>query len=401
MGYTVRTGAASDLEPVMQLLFTAFHNESYDAEAVEATRLVYEPERSLLAVADDDEQILGHVSAFGRELTVPGGAAVPTAFVTMVAVAPQARRRGIARELLVRQLRDMPDPLAVLWASEGRIYQRFGYGSAARMLSMNVDTREVRLHAQAPASGSRIRVGKPAALRKELTEVYEAVRLHRPGYAGRTEAWWDYVMTDPTSRRHGAGERQAIVHEGPSGVDGFALFRIKGSWEAAGPNGEVWVQHVTAANHVAYQEIWRYLMSVDLTRTASLSYGAVDEPLFEMVNEPRRLGTTVKDGLWLRVVDVPAALAARGFLTGDDLVIEVRDELLPHNTGSYRLSGERTSAPADVTMDVGALAALYLGGGQAGALAMAGRLQSASEETLARVDAAFRWHRAPAGIEMF
>ncbi len=403
MGYAVRTGAATDLEPVMELLFTAFHNDTDDLEAVEAARLVFEPERSLLAVDDEDGQLLAHVSAFSRSLSVPGGVAVPAAFVSMVSVAPHARRRGLASELLIRQMHEMPEPLAVLWASEGRIYQRFGYGCAARQVALSVDAREIRLNAPR-APHSRIRAGKAPALRKEMTEIYEAVRLQRPGWADRTEAWWDYLLAEIKSRRAGHTARQAIVHEGPSGVDGYALFRTKGSWDNAGPNGEVSVQHVVAANPVAYQEIWRYLLSLDLTRTVNLNFGAADEPLFEMVNEPRRLGTIVKDGLWLRVVDVPAALAARRFPT-HDLVIGVRDTLMPANTGLFRLSGERTTDPADVTMDVGALGALYLGGGSASALATAGRLECAGswavEDTLARVDAAFRWHRAPAGIEMF
>lgn len=396
MSFAVRAGTAEDFDAVMRVLMTAFHDDPNDQELIDTSRLVYEPRRSLLAV--DADEIVGHAAIFSRELTVPG-AVIPAAFVTMVGVAGGHTRRGIASTLLTRQLREAPEPVALLLASEGRIYQRFGYGMASRRLNLSVDTREARLNAP-PAAGSLIRVGSPHDLRKEMTGVYEAVRRQRPGYAGRNDRWWDFVLADAVARRGGAGPLLAVVHEGPSGVDGYALYRVRRDWDGSGPKGEVRVAHTVTANPVAYQEIWRYLLSIDLTRTTSLMYGAIDEPLFEMVNEPRRLNATLSDGLWLRIVDVPAALAARRYLL-DDLVIEVNDPLLPANTGRFRLDGTRTADPADIALDAATLGTLYLGGGSVGALTAAGRVTELRPGAIARADVAFRWHQAPVGIEMF
>lgn len=367
---------------------------------VDTHRPVFEPARSLLAVEGD--QVIGHAGIYSRPLTVPG-AVVPAAFVTLVAVAPEHTRRGIASTLVKRQLKEVRtagEAVAVLWASEGRIYQRFGYGLASRRMGMRIENREVSWAWPLHGDG-RLRAGRPQDLRKEMAEVYEAVRPHRPGYAGRDERWWDFLLADRASRRHGNGALRAAVHEGPSGVDGYALFRVKPHWDDNGPRGEVTVEHTVAANAFAYQQLWSYLLQLDLTRSTSLRFGAIDEPLFDMVDEPRRLGARVSDALWLRVVDVPAALAARRFPGGDELVIQVTDDLIPQNAGTYRLSGARTQKPADITLDAAALGCLYLGGGSVAALASAGRLTELRQGAIAEADAAMRWHRAPAALEVF
>jgi predicted acetyltransferase len=290
--------------------------------------------------------------------------------------------------------------VAVLWASEGRIYQRFGYGLATRKCSLDIEAREIALNAPRAAE-SRIRVDYPHELRKEAMAVYEAAVPSRPGFASRPGNWWDFLFADPPSRRNGGGRKRLAIHEGPSGPDGYAMFRVKSSWDSAGPNGEVIVMHLVANNPVAYRELWRFLLDVDLTRSVTLVYGSVDEPLFEMVNEPRRLRAGVTDGLWLRVLDVPAALAARRYPAAADLVIEVTDTLIPENNGRFDLSGVRVSAPADLAMDVATLGNVYLGGGSVGALEMAGRVRELRRGAVAQADAAFRWHRAPVGLEMF
>jgi len=386
----------------MRLLVLAFHDSFDDDQLLETNRLVFEPARSLVAV--DGAEIVGHVGSFTRDLTVPGSV-IPAAFVTLVGVAGTHRRKGIAKELVIRQLRDARaagEPVAVLWASEGRIYQRFGYGMACRRLNLDISTREVGLRGPVSASG-RIRADFPRELVKDAMRVYDSVVAQRPGYASRPGNWWEFLFTDPPSRREGAGPKRMAVHEGPSGVDGYALFQVKSSWDAGGPNGQVIVNHLVAGNPVAYRELWRWLLDIDLTRSVNLVFGSVDEPLLDMVDEPRRLHPSLTDGLWLRVLDVPAALAARRYAAQVDLVIEVTDPLIEENNGRFLLDGTRVSGQRepDLSLDVATLGILYLGGGSVGALAAAGRVTELRPGAVAEADAAFRWHRAPVGIEMF
>jgi predicted acetyltransferase len=407
MAITVRNGTADDFETVLRLMQSVFHDSADDPVFSEVDRQLFDADRSLIAV--DGDAVVGHAGSFARELTVPGGV-IPAAFVTMVGVTGTHRRKGIASELLIRQLREVRaagEPVAILWASEGRIYQRFGYGLATRRMSLDIDNREVRLNGPRAAE-SALRGGPPRDLLDDMVTAYESVRERMPGYAGRGKLWWEALISDPVARRHGSGPLRAVVHIGQSGPDGYALYATKQSWTDSGPDGQVNVRHLVAANPVAYQEIWRFLLEVDLTRWVSLWSGAADEPLFDMVNEPRRLGARLGDGLWLRIADVPGALARRRYGAPVDLVLEVTDALLPENAGRYRITGLRDGAhcapssdPADLALDVAALGALYLGGASAGALADAGRIEELNPGAVGRAHAAFGWHRGPVAIDMF
>ncbi|WP_406041715.1 GNAT family N-acetyltransferase [Micromonospora sp. NBC_00898] len=397
---------AEDFDDIAGLLALAFHG-GLDPELLEVERGIFEPERGLLV--RDGTTAVAHAAAFTRELGVPG-ASVPAAHVTMVSVAPTHRRRGLLTTLMRRQLREIRDagrePIAVLWASEGRIYPRFGYGLAAQRLSVSCDTTELRLPEPASAAGT-LRLDRPAARQDELARLYDRVRADRPGWSNRDERWWRYVVADVKSLRAGATERRVLLHEGPAGLDGYALFRTKDEWDRGGPRGEVRVDEVVAENPDAYLALWRLLLTIDLTRKLSAPL-AVDEPLLWLVNEPRRLGAQLTDGLWVRVVDLPAALAARRYATDLDVVLDVTDELLPENAGRWRLVGDpsratcaATTEPAQLACDVRALGELYLGGTGLGALAAAGRVRELVPGTLAAAGPAFGWHRAPAPMEVF
>ncbi|MGC5020637.1 GNAT family N-acetyltransferase [Micromonospora sp. DT47] len=403
-----RVPGPEDYDEIAELIGDAFHSPP-DPEAREVERGVFELERALLV--RDGGALVAHAAAYTRALSVPG-ATVPAAHVTAVAVAATHRRRGLLTTLMRHQLREIHDagrePVAVLWASEGRIYPRFGYGLAAQRLTMDcAATTELRLPEPASAAGT-LRLDQPAACQLELARLYDRLRPDRPGWSSRDERWWRYVLSDPAGQRGGATARRVLRHDGPDGLDGYALFRTAQDWDAAGPKGQVRVDEVVAATPEAYLAIWRTLLSIDLTRRLSYFRGTVDEPLLRLVDEPRRLGAQLVDALWVRVVDVPAALAARRYATAVDVVIEVADPLLPENTGRWRLTGGpegatclRTDDIAELACDVRCLGELYLGGAGLTALAAAGRVRELRPGALAAAGPAFGWHRAPAAMEVF
>ncbi|MEU5554435.1 MULTISPECIES: GNAT family N-acetyltransferase [unclassified Micromonospora] len=404
---TISAGRPEDYDDIGRFLGVLFHHE-VDSEAHETERAIFEPERAL--VVRDGSELVASAAAYTRELGVPGGA-MPAAHVTLVGVAPTHRRQGLLSAMMRRQLREIHDagrePVAVLWASEGRIYPRFGYGLAAQRLMINGETTELRLPAPTPDEG-RLRLERPADRQADLATVYDRVRGDRPGWSSRDERWWRYVLMDPKSQRDGATELRVVLHEGLDGVDGYGLFRTKGEWNNAGPKGVTTVDEVVAATPEAYRAIWRMLLSIDLTRQVVSRRAAVDEPLLRMVNEPRMLVAQVSDALWVRVVDVPAALSARRYATDVDVVIEVDDDLLPENTGRWRLHGgpekadcTRTDDPADLACDVRCLGELFLGGVGLAALADAGRVRELRPGALAAAGPAFGWHRAASALEVF
>jgi predicted acetyltransferase len=403
----IRVGTPDDWDAISDLLGYAFH-ETINQETRDREASVFEPERSL--VADDAGAVVGHAAAYTRELTVPGGP-VPAAFVTLVGVAPTHRRQGLLGRMMRRQLAEIAEagcePLAVLWASEGAIYPRYGYGLATQRLSLEVALREIRPPQAPMAPDARLRLIEPADATADLAKVYEQLRADRPGYASRDDRWWRAILADPASERNGATALHGVVHDTPHGPTGYALWRTKSGWDI-GPQAEVRVREVMAADPATYAALWRLLLSIDLTRKAAFSFATLDEPLTYMVDEPRHLGARLLDGLWVRVVDVPAALASRRYAVDVDVVLDVTDALLPRNTGRWRLTGgpggatcTATGDPADLACTALELGSAYLGGPSLAALAAAGRVGELTPGALGAASAAFGWHRLPAAIEVF
>ncbi|MFI5936963.1 GNAT family N-acetyltransferase [Actinoplanes sp. NPDC051494] len=404
----IRVGGAGDWDAIWKLLAQLFHTTPSDENSA-YEREVFEPGRAL--IAEDDGSIVGHAAAYTRELTVPG-AIVPAAHVTLVGVAPTHRRRGILTRMMDRQLRDVAaagnEPIAVLWASETRIYPRFGYGPAAQRLKMEISTTDVRLPAT-PAPRGRLRQVEPTEAIKDFTQVYEGLRATRVGWSSRGGLWWEHLLADPLEHRGGATPSYGVVHETADGPTGYAIWSTKSEWDNRGPNGQVLIREIVAADPEAYLTLWRFLLSLDLTRRASMSFAAVDEPLQYLVDEPRRLGITLADALWIRVVDLPAALTARRYSAPLDVVIDVTDPLIAENTGRWRLAVDdsgtatctRSAAPADLACTILELGTAYLGAVSFAALAAAGTVHELTPGTLPRVTAAFRWHRMPQATEVF
>ncbi|GAA1604416.1 GNAT family N-acetyltransferase [Actinoplanes couchii] len=401
----LRPGSADDFPAICDLLGTVFH-EDYSGELKEWEAGIFEADRSL--VAEDAGQVVGHTVAFTRDLTVPG-AVVPTAHVSGVGVLPTHRRRGLLTRMMHRQLREIADagrePIAALWATETSIYPRFGYGPAASRLFLDIMNREVRLPAPPAEPSGRLRLIDPVAELAELSKIHEQLRPERIGWSNRDERWWNYHLADLSSLRDGATKQSAVLYEGPDGATGYALWRVKGGWTNHGPNGEVVVREVVAADPETYLALWRFLLGIDLARRVSARLSALDEPLLYLVDEPRRLGPTLVDSLFVRLVDVPKALSARRYATAVDVVIEVTDPILTENNGRWRLTGgpdgavcARTEDSADLVCSVTELGAAYLGATSIAGLAAAGRVRqlTGNDPTIA-----FSWHRKPSPTEVF
>jgi len=407
----IRVSTAEDWDAISDLLGHVFHHSmSPEERGVESS--VFEPERAL--VADDAGTVVGQAAAYTRELTVPG-AVVPAAHVTLVGVAPTHRRRGLLTRMMHRQLREIAaagrEPIAVLWASETAIYPRFGYGPAAQRLRMQILNREVRLPDRLPGApeAGRLRMVEPLEAIAELGKVYEQLRPEQVGWSSRDERWWRFVLADIESQRGGATARHGVIHETANGPTGYALWRTKSRWDNHGPDCEADVHEVVAADPATYLTLWRFLLGIDLVRKVSASFGAVDEPLQYLVDEPRRLGATLGDALWVRIVDLPRALATRAYAAPLDVVIDVTDPLLEGNAGRWRLrvdgSGAaactRTEDPADLACSVLELGTAYLGAVSLAALGAAGSVRELTPGALRAASTAFGWHRMPHPTEVF
>lgn len=402
----VRISTADEFPQRTALIAGAFLNDLEDDE-LELFRLLDEPDRT--HVVED----AGHLVATGvvrtRAMSVPG-AMIPVGHVTGVAVASTHRRRGLLSRIMTSQLEHIRDrgtePVAALWASEGAIYGRFGYGAAASYVAYEIPTRETSLPGTTPPG--RLRQVVPSDVVDQLAELYERVRPSRPGWSERPGRYWEFRTADPKGRRHGMSARRGLLYEDDGRVEGYALWRVKAGWNNTGPNGEVAVAEVVAASPDAYTALWRFLLSIDLTRTVKYQFAAVDEALPFLVTNPAGLRGSIDPSLWIRIVDVPAALTARRYATAVDVVLEVSDALLTDNAGRWHLVGDRSSAKCeptdaepDLTLDVRELGAVYLGGTSLTALAAAGLVTELRPGAVTSASTAFGWHRAPSAVEIF
>jgi predicted acetyltransferase len=373
-----------------------------EESGLERFTAVLPPERMLTARVDG--AVAGGAGAFPFELTVPGGR-VRAAGVTVVGVFPTHRRRGVLRAMMRAQLdqtRELGEPVAYLWASEETIYGRFGYGLASLAGSFDLP-RDHASFVQPFEPRGGVRLVEPGEALDLVAPVYDAVAAETPGMFARTREWWESrVLSDPQWRRGGGGELQRAVVEVDGRIEAYALYRLHLSFEAGLATGFTNVIEAMGTSPEATRDIWRFLLDIDWMRSIKAGLLPVDHPLFFLLAEPRRMGFGVGDALWVRLVDVGAALRARSYGEGQPLVIEVTDAFCPWNEGRYRIpGGDRTDADADLRLDVTTLASVYLGGFTFAELARALRVDEVSQGAIAGADTLFRADRAPWCPEIF
>jgi predicted acetyltransferase len=372
-----------------------------DRDEIERERSIAEPDRNFAAF--DGPDIVGTAGAFTMPITVPGGQLV-AGYPTLVGVLPTHRRRGIAAGLmraLLEDARERGELLSVLYASEGGIYGRYGFGLGTIGLSLRIETARSAFVRGYEASG-QIRLVDRERATKEILAVHDATRLGIPGMVHLDEGHLAYVV----GHEHGPDRQRPsffALHEGPSGVDGYAIYKVAHDWPEDTPNTTLHVRDLVAANPGAYADVWRFVLDVDLVAYVEAGNRPSDEPLFHLLREPRRLRARMSDNLWVRMVDVPGALAARRYAAPGRVVIEATDPFCEWNDGRYALeAAEDGAAVANPTGDAAEIActasdlgATYLGGTSFRELHRAGRVEERAEGALARTDAMFGWDPAP------
>jgi predicted acetyltransferase len=364
-------------------------------------------ELARMHAAFDDGAIVGGAGAFSFQMTAPGGASVPTAGVTVVGVLPTHRRRGILRSMMRAQLDDVHDrgePLAVLWASEETIYGRYGYGLASLNVQFDVDKAHSAFRPDVATAG-RVRLVDAATAATQMPPVYDALRQVTPGMLERTVSWWEHrLLADPEEFRFGGSPKHLAVLDVDGRPGAYAIYRLHVSFGDLGPETTLRTIEVIGADPLATASIWRYLLDVDWTKTVTAHLQPVDHPLLFLLARPNYARPTLSDGLWVRLVDVQAALSYREYADDHAVVFDVRDEFCPWNAGRWKLEGgevSRTDDDPGIALDVAELGSVYLGGFTFRDLHRAGRLEELREGAVYGADAIFRGEAAPWCPEIF
>jgi predicted acetyltransferase len=407
MDIEIRTIGPEEFDAWRRAFETSFSEYPRD-DWLEIDRKLTEPERTFGAL--DDGQFVGGATTATMRMTVPGGEAA-LAGVTGVGVAPTHRRRGVATALMRRQLDHVrergEEPFAALHASEGGIYGRYGYGMATFGCGMEIE-RDRTAFVHEPPEVGRVRLLDRDAAFPAMRSVYDRVRPQQPGFLARSDLDWEARFADFEVDREGASALFFAAHESAQGVDAYAAYRFKHNWTNGVPDGAVDVEELLAATPESFALMWRFVFEIDLAARIKCWLRPIDDPLVGLLAEPRRLRLTLRDGLWVRIVDVASALEARRYASAGSLIIDVRDAFCPWNEGRYALDGgpdgascSPTRGSPDLVLTASELGGVYLGGVGFGQLARSGRVQEETAGALARADALFRWDPAPWCADQF
>jgi predicted acetyltransferase len=376
------------------VMATAFGETFTEEELADHDRW-FEYDRSIAAF--DGDRMVGTGGAYSMDLTLPGLTTIPIGGLTAIAVLPTHRRRGILRSMIAYHFEEVErrgELVSALGASESLIYSRFGYGLGTTFADFEIDPRHGQF-LRPVATRGRLRLLDPEETAKIVPPLYDRYRRGQPGELTRPQVWWDVYARDPEWTRQGASRHYDLVYEtDPGRVDGWVSYRVESRW----PNGlaanVVKVRNLVGLSAEAEAALWRYLLDLDLAGTIKLIDRPVDDPIRWRLADPRRLRVTdIGDQLWVRLLDLPGALAARRYAVSDALVLEVTDALRPRNQGRFRLEGgpdgatcEPTRDQPDLALDVADISAAYLGGTRLTSLARAERVAERTAGALLRAD---------------
>ena len=365
------------------------------------------PEHELQLGAFDGGALAGAAGSFTFGMSVPGGISPQIGGLTHVGVLPTHRRRGILTNLVRRifdENRRRGQCLSALFASEGAIYGRFGYGMASLAGDIELP-RAGAAFVDGPRLEPKVSYVAEADGAALFAPIWDRARAVTPGMCSRSEGWWrSRRVGDPDGLRAGRPHLQRVLLELDGRAAGYALFRVTTSFERFLMHGTLDVVEAIADSPLATRALWRWLLDLDLVDTTRASLLPPDHPLFFLLVDPRQMRMTLADALWVRLVDVEGALSQRTYEGGAPLVLDVSDSFCPWNAGRYVLAdgvAKRTDRAADLSLDVSALGSAYLGAFPFTQMALAGRIAEHTAGALRRADILFSTRRAPWSPEIF
>ncbi|TCO47392.1 GNAT family N-acetyltransferase [Actinocrispum wychmicini] len=401
----IRPTSDQDLDVFVDTVHTAFGRfpETPTEDGGGVWWAALEMDRGLLAMTADGRPV-GTSAAYSFELTLPGGILAPAAGVTAVGVLPSHRRQGVLSAMMRHQLDDVRargEFVAVLLASEALIYRRFGYGPATYTQRVTVPRNQATF--AVPRSGDTSATGSVEVLRRTecreiLEEVYDRYRRAQPGALSRPHRWWASEAGHPPIS---PAPRYVAVHRDADGVpDGYASYSLE--------SATLTVDETIATDDAASTALARYVLGHDLVRDVVVRHVPPDHPLrWQLADFRAGEVSDDTDWLWVRLLDVPRALTARGWLTDGELVLDVDDPFLGEH-GRYLLTirdGKADCAPTDrepdLSLDVSDLGSIYLGGTAPSKLVRAGHIRAHRSGAAALADDLFRGERAPHCVHWF
>lgn len=370
MSIDIRLITEEEFPRYARTVWRGFGSASMTEEDIAEERSVAEMGRCFAAV--DHGDVVGTSQAHSFAMTCPGGGELPTGGIAGVIVLATHRRRGLASALMaavLQQAADRSEAAVALTASESSIYRRFGFGVSTLVNTYEIDARHALVE-PAPESSGRMRLLSAEEALEPLRRYYEQYRCARAGEMSRTLSWWRLVLS-PRATWRGGGSLHVAVHETkPGSVDGYVIYRQSGADAADVSSQRIDVVELHSHDPEVELVLWQFCFDVDLVRTVRMQWGDPDPVLADRLEDPRELKVTSRrDFLWVRLLDVSRALAARHYCGDGALVLGVRDSFRAGDGGCFTLSVEggeaecRSSPTAepDLELELADLSAVYLG----------------------------------------
>jgi predicted acetyltransferase len=391
MPITFRTAEESDWEALCHVDGRNF-GFGYTPEQIEKARAIHDVSRFELAF--DGKEIVAIVGVFTLQVTVPGSRGIPMGGLTWVSTSATHRRQGLLTQLMARSLADVDrrgEPVAMLGASEGGIYERYGFGVATQLRATSIDRRLAQLRPEFRPKAGSVRFVHGGKAQSHLADVWSRFQRDRVGEVERSEAWHRFLFDVRATERDGFSPSFYIAHR-----DGYAVYRILMQWNNGKPAHNLDLIEFVATTPDAHAALWHTLLGVDLVGPITSRQVPIDDPLPHLLTNPRALETTtLHDGVWVNVRDVKACFGARTYGTTDRIVVEADGARWAIDGGPEGATCSRVRSRPDLSVDHASLGAMLLGGVRASALVAGRRAEARNDEALRRADVFFLTSPAP------
>jgi predicted acetyltransferase len=351
-------------------------------------RNYFTPEWGLVAIVDGDIQAASN--SIPMELGLEGNN-VRMGGVTSVACLPEYRRQGLVAALLRETLERSHargEPLSGLWTPHPALYRRFGWETCTESYEVTFNPKHVSLEPGPQPAGKIERAGIDDW--KAADSVYRQVAMRSNSLVMRDETRWRMTIDF-------VNERALYIYRSESGEpEAFAIME-----QSQSQGSRLMVRDLFAASSDGYRALLALALSHDLAETVQM-WTSTQDPLLDIVADPRQVKREPLGGLMLRVVDVAEAFAQRPAYAEGRLVLRLEDRDCPWNEGTWEITsrGHRLSAePCDdepmLSLDARALAQLYNGFRSASLLARAGRRLAHHPRAVAMADVLFAMRTRP------
>ena len=365
---------------------------TYTPERIERIRPLHDLSRFRMVV--DDGQIAAVAGSYAFDVTLPGGVCVPMGGVTWVATIPTHRGRGLMRQVIEAVHNDIDargEAVAGLYASQGGLYPRFGYGIASRRVEVTINRHLARLRPEFRGAGSDVRIVAGDDVVPAIEPLWDRFRRLRATEVSRPDLRVSFEVEQSSPPDGGYSAPVYLVHP-----DGYAKYMTKMDWGDGHPQHAMDLIELAAVTPDAHAALWSVLLSMDLIGTIHSSRLPIDDPVPSLLIDPREVRTTGNnDGVWFNIRDVSIAFGARCYRTEDRFVVEVDGKKWAIEGGLEAGSCRAARTKADLVTDRAGLGSLLSGGQLPSALVAQRQMTARNDDVLRRADLFFPTSLAP------